>query len=100
MYVIRSAEDGSVIGCTDKLVYIKRHPTNGSYVGASEADAEGIAYRSEPYALFGKEGVDAQAVVVNEDDAGHAIGTVTRAEAQNRADIDFIAMETGVELES
>lgn len=98
MYVIRNAENGSVIGNTDKPLYIRKNKKNGCYVGATEEQAEGIAFRSKPYALLGKTGVDGPAVVLGQADAGEAIGDAAAAEAQNRADIAYIAMETGVEL--
>ena len=98
MFIIRNAETGKEIGRADKLVYIRKHKENGSYVGATEEQAEGIAFRGTPYTLFGKDGVDGPAVVLMQADAGEAIGDAAAAEAKNRADIAYIAMETGVEL--
>lgn len=98
MFIIKNAETGKEIGRADKLVYIRKHKKNGSYVGATEEQAEGIAFRGTPYALFGKDGVDGPAVVLMHADAGEAIGDTIVAEAKNHADIAYIAMETSVEL--
>jgi hypothetical protein len=62
--------DGTELGVTDSVNYIKIG-TSGNFASATEIDAIGIAFNSEPYNLIGHndiEGVDT--VVVSKIDGG------------------------------
>lgn len=63
--------DGTVLGITDSVRYIKIHE-NGCYTNATEDDAIGIAFKSKPYNLAGHseiEGADEVIVVETTLDA-------------------------------
>lgn len=65
--------DGTELGVTDSVNYIKIG-TSGNFASATEIDAIGIAFNSEPYNLIGHndiEGVDT--VVVSKIDGGYEI---------------------------
>lgn len=69
--------DGTELGVTDSVNYIKIS-ASGSYVSASENDAIGVAFNSEPYNLVGYdeiEGVDT--VVVSRIDGGAEVNNLT-----------------------
>lgn len=101
MYRIIKEKTGAEVGSTEKPIFIRKK-SNGCYVQTSEAEAQGIAFKGTPYNLFGREGVGAdETVMLVEFDGGEtadAATVLTAQQAQDRADIDFIAMETGVEL--
>lgn len=99
MYRIIKEKTGAEIGNTEKPIFIRKK-SNGCYVQTSEAKAQGIAFKGTPYNLFGREGVGAdETAMLIEFDGGDASTALSAQQAQDRADIDFIAMETGVELE-
>ena len=99
MYRIINTNDGVEIGCTEAPRFIRKSSA-GCYVQTDELAAQGIAFKGTPYNLRDREGVGAEeTVLLVEFDGGEVVGTTAEAEAQNRADIDYIAMETGVELE-
>ena len=63
--------DGTELGITDSVTYIKISES-GSYVNATEEDAIGVAFNSEPYNLIGhEEGADT--VVVSKTDGGSMV---------------------------
>lgn len=65
--------DGTELGITDSVNYIKIG-ASGNFASATEADAVGIAFNSEPYNLVGHddiEGVDT--VVVSKIDGGQLV---------------------------
>lgn len=69
--------DGTELGITDSVNYIKIS-ASGSYISASENDAIGVAFNSEPYNLVGHneiEGVDT--VVVSRIDGGAEVNNLT-----------------------
>lgn len=69
MYRIININTGDVIGMVDEVFYVRRKESSGSLVKANPSNAEGIAYRSVPYNLSGRDGVGAEiTVVVNEFD--------------------------------
>lgn len=62
--------DGTELGITDSVTYIKIS-RNGSYINATEKDAIGVAFKSEPYNLIGHEDIEgADTVVVSRIDTG------------------------------
>lgn len=94
MYRIININTGDVIGMVDEVIYIRRKESSGSLVKANPSNAEGIAYRSVPYNLSGRDGVGAEiTVVVNEFDGAEEIAAIdSKAEVMkktiggNRAD--------------
>ena len=70
MYRITTT-DGITLGYTDEVRYIKINKRNGCFNAADKKDAIGIAYKSNPYNLFGHEEIkDAKTVFVTEFDGG------------------------------
>lgn len=80
MYKITSASDGVDIGMTEAVTYIRLNAKNGCYTMCDKQEAQGVAYASTPYNLFGKESMgDLPTVLVTEVDAGKELGTVQQA---------------------
>lgn len=62
--------DGTELGITDSVNYIKIG-VSGSFTNATEADAIGVAFKSEPYNLLGHDDIeDADTVIVSKIDGG------------------------------
>lgn len=77
MYRIININTGDVIGMVDEVFYVRRKESSGSLVKANPSNAEGIAYRSVPYNLSGRDGVGAEiTVVVNEFDGAEEMNTL------------------------
>lgn len=55
--------DGTELGITDSVNYIKIGES-GDYATASEQDAIGIAFNSEPYNLLGHEDIEGADTVI------------------------------------
>lgn len=69
--------DGTELGITDSVNYIKIS-ASGSYVSASENDAIGVAFNSEPYNLVGHDEIDGvDTVVVSRIDGGAEVNNLT-----------------------
>lgn len=69
--------DGTELGITDSVNYIKISGS-GSYVSASENDAIGVAFNSEPYNLVGHDEIDGvDTVVVSRIDGGAEVNNLT-----------------------
>lgn len=82
MHKITSTDNGEIIGLTDTPNYI-RLSQNGCYVSCAEKDAQGVAYNSTPFHLFGKSGLaDLPTVLVNEVDSGKEIESL---QAENKS---------------
>ena len=65
--------DGTELGITDSVNYIKIGES-GDYATASEQDAIGIAFNSEPYNLLGHEDIEgADTVVVSNVNGGNMV---------------------------
>lgn len=65
--------DGTELGMTDSVNYIKIHE-NGCFTPAKREEAVGIAFKNVPYNLLGHEDiVGADTVVVSEVDSGSHI---------------------------
>ena len=65
--------DGTELGITDSVNYIKIGES-GDYVTASEQDAIGIAFNSEPYNLLGHEDIEgADTVIVSNENGGNMV---------------------------
>ena len=65
--------DGTELGITDSVNYIKIGES-GDYATASEQDAIGIAFNSEPYNLLGHEDIDgADTVIVSNVNGGNMV---------------------------
>lgn len=65
--------DGTELGITDSVTYIKISES-GSYVNATEEDAIGVAFNSEPYNLIGHDDIDGvDTVVVSKIDGGQLV---------------------------
>lgn len=87
--------DGTELGITDSVNYIKIG-ASGDFATATKETAIGVAFESVPYNLNGHTEIEgADAVIVSAIDGGFYLNANAM---QSRADIDFIAMETGVEL--
>jgi len=65
-------KDNGVIATTDSVVYIKKHPTNNSFIPSDENNADGVAIQSlsQTFALMGKELDGLEHVVVVRRDGG------------------------------
>lgn len=69
--------DGTLVGITDDLIYIKIG-ASGKFTMAKEKDAIGIAYKSVPYNLFGHSDIeDAETVLVSKIDGGDEMNSIT-----------------------
>lgn len=91
MYKIINAADGSIIGTTEKPLFIRKKETTGCYINTSTANAQGVAYRGTAYNLQGKEGVGAEdTVILVEFDSGNEVDETKAAIAENSAAIDEI----------
>lgn len=65
--------DGTELGITDSVNYIKIGES-GDYATASEQDAIGIAFNSEPYNLPGHEDIEgADTVIVSNVNGGNMV---------------------------
>lgn len=65
--------DGTELGITDSVTYIKISES-GSYVNATEENAIGVAFNSEPYNLIGHDDIDGvDTVVVSKIDGGQLV---------------------------
>ena len=65
--------DGTELGITDSVNYIKIGEI-GDYATASEQDAIGIAFNSEPYNLLGHEDIEgADTVIVSNVNGGNMV---------------------------
>ena len=85
MYEFINTFDDSVIGYSDTVNYI-RLSKNGCYVPCPEADAQGVAYNSAPYHLFGRPDLDdLPTVLVNKVDTGHEVDAL-KAEDKSLGD--------------
>ena len=88
MYKIINIVTGETVGMTDEVIYIRRKESSGSLVKANPSDAEGIAYRSVPYNLSGRDGVGAEiTVVLSEIDAAEEIQVMQEAIANTNSTI-------------
>lgn len=57
--------DGTVLGVTESVRYIKIHE-NGCYTNANENDAIGVAFKNKPYNLAGYSEIEnAETVIVS-----------------------------------
>ena len=89
MYRIIKADDGAVIGSTEKPVYIYRKST-GSFVQTDEQNAQGVAWKGTPYNLRDREGVGAEeTVIVIEFDGAEA----TADTAEEVSDLDGLTVD-------
>ena len=61
--------DNKVVGMTDKPNYVYRH-SDGYYVLCDEAEAQGVAVDGTVYALQNRQGIEAPAVIVVQEDSG------------------------------
>ena len=75
---------------TEKPNFIRVHSNGMTFILTEQSKAEGIAYHGIPY--LWKDG----AICYEVDSADEL--TLRTQSAQLQADIDYIAMETGVEL--
>ena len=91
MYKIINAKDGSTVGSTEKLYFIRKKESTGCYIPADEKSAQGIAYKSTAYNIQGKDGVGADdTVFLIEYDAGIETDKNSAAIAENSVAIDNI----------
>lgn len=87
MYKIYS--DGKLLGYCEQLSYIKK-ASNGCYVVATAADAQGLVYKSTPYSLPNSqldENPVAFAVEASIDEVVDELNTV-------KASLDYVMMMT------
>lgn len=96
MFCIRNT-NGSIIGYTDEVNYIKISPTSGCYIAAKKAEAIGVAYKCKPYNLLGHDKIpDAPTVIINQLDASEHITNISAAEKElaiQLAETDEAAIE-------
>ena len=89
MFKIVSTTTGKEVGKAENVLYIKKK--GAVNVETTRAEAQGVAYKSEPYNLAGTEGVGAEeTVVVVECDGGVETSETQAAVAANSAAIDDI----------
>lgn len=89
---------GTILGVTEKVTYIKRHPSNDCYTCATEDDATGVAFNSVPYNLCGRDVMieDEEVVIVVPIDGGREINVLDGKSAEHTdhlAEVDEIAIE-------
>ena len=73
MYRIIKVSDGTEIGVTDTIEFI-RYGNSGCFVPADQKHAIGVAVNSVPYNLVGHDEIEgAETVVVSEIDGGAAL---------------------------
>lgn len=66
--------DGTELGLTESPRYIKTDKNTGTYVEAKKEEAVGIAFKGEPYNLFGHNEIEGAAtVIVSRADSGDII---------------------------
>ncbi len=89
MYKIISTKDGSTVGSTEKLYFIKKKESTGCYIQTDEQNAQGVAYLGTAYNIQGRDGVGADdTVFLIEYDAGTEVDKNSAAIAENSAAID------------
>ena len=89
---------GTILGVTETVIYIKKHPTNDCYTNATEMDATGVAFNSTPYNLWGRDPMieDAETLIVTSVDGGQEIGSLNDKNAEltdHLAEVDEIAID-------
>ena len=67
MYRLINTENHELIGMTPELHYIRIKPSSGALIQTDVEHAQGVAYKSVPYNLMGKDGVDAEITVLQEE---------------------------------
>lgn len=67
MYRLIDTDNGAIIGLVSEPLYIRISPSNGSLVATEPRLAQGVAYKSTPYNLMGKDGVNAEKTVLVEE---------------------------------
>lgn len=73
MYRIIKVSDGTEIGVTDTVEFI-RYGKSGCFVPTDEGNAIGVAYNGIPYNLIGHDDIeDADTVVVSKFDGGGVV---------------------------
>ena len=82
--------NGEKLGFVDDVHYIKIG-TSGDYVQSGVDEAIGIALKGEPYKL--------DEVIIKEVDSGDINNQLNERNKCLRADVDYLAMETGVTLD-
>ena len=93
MFKIINTKDGSTIGSTEKLQFIKKKNSTGCYVQTDEENAQGVAYLGTAYNIQGKDGVGADdTVILIEYDAGTEADKNSAAIAENSAAIDSLVI--------
>lgn len=87
------------IGITEVPTFIRLQP-NGYYILCNESDAQGVVFDGAPYQLIGKptmkEGLEQVCIV--EINAGTRITVNQSVGKTNSANIDYMAMMTGVDI--
>ena len=85
-------KDGQQVGATETPNYIKLQ-SNGCFALCSEDDAQGIAFSGKVYHLFGREEMtgEEETIVLAKQDVGGIV-------SQQRADIDYVAAMSGIDL--
>ena len=63
MYKLINAETNEFIGAVQKPTFIRVKEESGAFVPANDVDAQGIAFKSKPYNLLGREGVGADETI-------------------------------------
>lgn len=73
MYRIIKISDGTEVGVTDSVVFI-RYGNSGCFVPTTQDEAIGVAYNGTPYNLVGFDEIEgADTVVVSKIDAGEVM---------------------------
>lgn len=95
MYKIINIKDNLILGRTENVTWIKKNSNTGCFIQAKSAkEAEGIAFNSIAYNLYGLAPIntdeDALTVKVIEIDAGIDIDRTESALAETNATLDNI----------
>lgn len=94
MYKIINTIDGSTIGRTETINWIKLKPSTGCYIKAkNKKEAQGIVFNSTAYNVFDIDEViskDAITVKIIEVNAGNDIDSTETALAETNAALDNI----------
>ena len=95
MYKLINTADGSIIGRTETIEWIKKKPSTGCYISAErENEAEGLVFNSTAYNILGKSSInlneDAIIVRIIKINAGNDIDSTEAALNETNTVLDNI----------
>lgn len=89
--------DGTLLGTTEYLRYIKINPKTRVFVTATKDTAIGIAFKGNPYNIVGHNEIEgASTVIISETDAGAQLDTLNLSDSESNvhlAEVDEVAID-------